>query len=78
MAFIAAKLPAGWTGNTEDIRVASVAVIGLPKHHNAWGALTRKARLAGYLKPTGQLKQCRDPQSHARDAKVYRRTTYWT
>lgn len=45
--------------------------VGLPKHHNAWGALIRAARKSGMIVPTGRWPQMEDVQSHARQAPEY-------
>lgn len=64
----------GWEGLSEDIRVM-VLEAGLPAPHspNCWGALTLWAVKRGLLEATGELDHMRDPRSHARYTKRYRR-----
>lgn len=68
------KLPRGWIGLTEDIRVLIEPLYGRPNHDNAYGELIREAVERGLLVWTGRLRQCRRRDSRARQTKEYRRT----
>lgn len=68
------KLPSGWTGIFEDIRLLIRDAIGNPHHHNAYGALSNKVIRAHLLEPTGSYRHMRTERSHARRTPVYRRT----
>jgi hypothetical protein len=62
----------GLMGTAEDFRLMISPIVGKPHHHNAWGALIKKAVSAGVLVPTGQHRQMRTKRSHARQTPVYR------
>ena len=66
------KLPFGWHGIAEDIRImAHDAGIPRPHSHKCWGGLTSRAIKGGWLRPTGALKPMRLPDSHARKSPEY-------
>jgi intergrase/recombinase len=58
----------------EDIRFHCCAVIGHPKHPNAWGALINLLVKRGAIRSTGTYRQPIDSTSHARLIQVYRKT----
>jgi hypothetical protein len=66
-----AALPLGWQGTGESIRLA--LPVEPPHHHNAWGAVIKKALDRGLLTPTGKFEHMRTKKSHARKTPVYRR-----
>ena len=61
-----------WTG--EDIRLTLETVVGAPHHHNAWGALIKRAINEGLIHYTGKHVHMRTLKSHARQTPVYRAT----
>jgi hypothetical protein len=67
------KLPVGWTGTGEGLRLEIGQEVGQPKHHNAWGALVLLATRRGHLEKTGELAHLEGPRSHARLTPVYRK-----
>ena len=67
------RLPLGWTGTGEDIRLLLEAEGIVPDHHNAWGGLINGCVREGMLEWTGALAQMATQRSHARATKVYRR-----
>ena len=74
VAKIIYEMPTGSEFTGEDIRFKAISVVGYPKHHNAWGAVIRTARVRKYIVPTGEWVNSVDPRSHARATLVYRRT----
>lgn len=56
----------------EELRTAVSSVVGDPHHHNAWGALTNTAVRRKLMVATGQLRQNRKKESHARVVRLYR------
>jgi hypothetical protein len=71
-AMAAISLVPAFEGTAEDLRFRLVRD-GLepPHHHNAWGAVTRKALDRGLLKRTGKLRAMTGAKSHARRTEVY-------
>lgn len=67
------KLPRGWTGTGQKIRILATPVIGEPTHPNAWGALISRAKRLGILVPTGKQEQAKIRASHGRKNDIYRR-----
>jgi hypothetical protein len=67
------RLPPAFTG--EDIRLR-LMMDGMdpPHHHNAWGAFTMKLVRANLIEATGNFTQMKDPSSHSRITREYRRT----
>jgi hypothetical protein len=61
-------------GTGEDLRVLLTSM-GLPppKHHNAWGALIRAARLKKSLLGTGRYVSMQTPKSHGRRSELLRK-----
>lgn len=57
----------------EDIRFHCQCRVGLPRHHNAWGALTNVLIKRGIIEPTGEHRPMKDEISHARSTPVYRK-----
>lgn len=57
----------------EDIRYHCSFKVGLPKHHNAWGALISYLVKRGIIEPTGDYLPMMDDRSHARRTAVYRK-----
>lgn len=71
---IVMRLPAGWTGTGEDLRVHHVQpVIGEPHKPEAWGSLVSQAKRQGWLACTGERRAMKVRKSHARMTDVYRR-----
>ena len=68
--FIQTKLPIGWVGIGEDIRMLSKLK---PVHSNAWGGAISAAVKRKILQYTGYHRQMKDRSSHARESKEYRR-----
>jgi hypothetical protein len=65
-------LPTGWKGTGEDIRL-KLSKWGLVPHSpNAWGALINSCIKSGLLEGIDYDKM-KDPRSHSRETKVYRR-----
>lgn len=62
----------GGEATAEAIKIALRDEIEEPQHHNAWGALIRKARHRKILTPTGRWTRCCLPKSHARQTPIYR------
>ena len=60
---------ARYTG--EDIRRHVSEVVGLPAHHNAWGALISSLAKDRIIVRTGEHRAMVDPKSHARQTPVY-------
>ena len=60
---------ARYTG--EDIRRHVSEVVGLPAHHNAWGALVSSLAKDRIIVRTGEHRAMVDPKSHARQTPVY-------
>lgn len=62
----------GWCGTGEDIRL-ELARRGLsaPHHHNAWGALIKRAQEKRLIRKTGRSAHMRTKKSHARLTPVY-------
>jgi len=56
----------------EDIRLNILERVGMPHHHNAWGALIKSALKQGVLIPTGEYRAMKTRKSHARKTPVYR------
>lgn len=64
------KLPEGWTGTGEDIRLLCP-----PAHHpNAWGAMIGHAVRKKLIKHTGQYCRSKALSSHAAEIRIYKRT----
>jgi hypothetical protein len=55
----------------EQIRHEVTAVIGPPRHHNAWGALIMHLVRQDILSRTSTMEHMRDLQSHGRMTPVY-------
>lgn len=73
-ALLMEVIPFGWEGISEDIRMVLIdAGLSEPHSPNCWGSLTLWAVKQNLLVPTGALQNMRDPRSHARYTKVYRR-----
>lgn len=69
------RLPRGWIGTGEDIRLELThAGLPPPHHHNAWGGMINACVRQGVLEWTQRLGQMRVPRSHARSTKVYKKT----
>lgn len=66
------KLPSNLLVTGEDIRVRLIQAGIVPHHHNAWGAVVKRAVEHGYLVPTGQYRHMRTERSHARKTPLYR------
>ena len=62
-----------WSGTAEALRL-HLQRMGLnpPHHHNAWGALIKKAISGGYLVPTGRYAHMATVKSHGRRTPIYR------
>lgn len=67
------RLPRGWTGMGEDIRLAVLAKVGSPHDKHAWGALVNRAVVNGVLVRTGRIMPPRDPTSHASQKQEWRK-----
>lgn len=68
------RLPPGWSGTGEDVRICIARAGVEPPHHpNAWGALINSARRRGFLKATGRYTQMKAVRSHARKTEIYER-----
>jgi len=67
-------LPLGWSGTAEALRLRLLGE-GCPKppHHNAWGAVIRRAGELDLIMMTGELEAMRTRKSHARRSPVWRR-----
>ena len=57
---------------TDWVRFALVALVGEPRHSNAWGALIRTAKGRNLIENTGRYVPMRAANSHARITPVYR------
>lgn len=57
---------------SEELRVWLSDRIGEPHHHNATGAMIKRAIRHGVIERTGQWRKCRTKKSHARESPVYR------
>ena len=55
----------------EDIRFHCQAIVGVPAHPNAWGALINALIKSAMLVHTGGYKHPKDRSSHARMIKLY-------
>tara|TARA_R110002020_G_scaffold470280_1_gene696007 strand:+ start:3300 stop:3623 length:324 start_codon:yes stop_codon:yes gene_type:complete len=66
----------GGEATGEDIKIVLREQVEDPGHHNAWGALIRKALHQKMLTPTGRFTRCRLPKSHARQTPIYHITTF--
>jgi hypothetical protein len=66
-------LPVGWRGTGEELGITLMPHIGLPHHHNAWGALVAHAGKRKLLAKTGQRAPMRRRSSHARGTDVWER-----
>jgi len=64
----------GWRGMGEDGRHIVQQHIGPPPDPHVWGAVWRKAVMAGYFRSTGQVRAPRDSQSNASKKQVWYRT----
>lgn len=64
------RLPAGFEGTGEDIRLKIEPECGKPHHHNATGALIRTAINRGMLRYV-EHRQMKTEKSHARSTPVY-------
>lgn len=64
-----APLPPEFTG--EDMRDVIASFVGMPHHHNTWGALTAQACRSGLIRPTGEWRRMTGDKSHARRTPVY-------
>ncbi len=62
----------GWQGIAEDLHQRIEAQIGPPKHSNNWGALINAAVVRCLLIATGEYRQPRCVNSHARKTQVFR------
>ncbi len=67
------QLPVGWTGIGEDIRTIAEKRLGLPSHHNVWGAIVRMAAKDGLIVKNGQRKNMTGTRSNARESAVWER-----
>lgn len=65
------RLPVGWRGLPEEFRPFVTNEIGYPTKPNAWGSLTRIAKVRGLIRPTGNRMQMRAVKSHARMTDEY-------
>ena len=63
----------GWRGIAEEWRFPMEHDGWKPRSDHAWGALTRKAALAGLIRATGEMLKPTDGKSHSRDTKVWER-----
>jgi len=68
------RMPSGWIGTGEDIKLLATPQIGAPHHPNAWGALTNAVTRRGLLVKTGRWLQTKGEKSHARNVQEYRRS----
>lgn len=73
MEKVVLKLPRGWRGQMEDLRVIIEDVIGKPHHHNIYGALTTRAIKGHVLHYTGETRQMKRKSSHARNTRLLER-----
>lgn len=68
------RLPHGWTGIGEDIRLLALEEkLGKPHHHNAWGGVIMGAVKRKLLVDTGERRKMRVTASHARQSPIYRK-----
>lgn len=73
MAYVA-KLPLGWQGTGEALRLEITKAGCPPPHnHNAWGSVIRIAKQRKLIKYTGLMAQMETKKSHARLSLVWRR-----
>jgi hypothetical protein len=67
------RLPPGWIGITEDIRIEYTnRGYPPPHHHNCWGGATMRLVRDGILIPTGGWRWTRTTPAHRRKAMEYR------
>jgi len=55
----------------EDIRLIIETEGITPHHHNAWGALIKKAEKQGFIHHTNEWRHMKTKKSHARRTSVY-------
>ncbi len=65
-------LPAGLEISGEDIRLRCEEAGIRPHHHNAWGAAIMSCVRRSLIVRTGELVNCKRPESHARANPRYR------
>ena len=72
------KLPAGWEGTGEDIRLFLYDLgVALPLKQNAWGLLARNAVKRKLIAETGEWRPMRTLASHGRRTPVYHRMVHY-
>ena len=71
----AQRIPIGWRGTGEDIRLVVEPYIGEPTHHNAWGGFVRAvtSHTAALFEPTGDFAQSKRTARHANVVPEYMR-----
>ena len=69
------RLPLGWEGIGEKLRFRLTPIIGLPKHHNAWGSMIGVLIKRGALVETGEQEHMVSAKGHAKKSPVLRKTT---
>jgi len=68
------RLPPGWEGTGEDIRLHVLGTgLVLPHDPHAWGALINNCQIKGVLEKTGERRKMKTKTSHARSTDVLRR-----
>ena len=72
--YLITRLPVGWIGIGEDIRIlANELGVPEPHHPNCWGAAINIAVKAGLLQRTNRTRQMTLARSHARSSIEYER-----
>jgi hypothetical protein len=67
LALIEQRIPLGWKGTGEQLRIALLAMgLSAPHHPNAWGSLVLNAQRRRLINKTGDMAHMETVRSHAR------------